>query len=211
MHAPRLYLVTDRNGTRGRRLTDVVEAALRGGVDAVQLREKDLTARELLELAREIRVLCTTHGARLLINDRVDVALAAGADGVHLPVSSFRVADARLLLGRDKMIGASTHNLAEASAAQRDGADFVVFGPIFDTPSKRVFGEPVGLDALRELTRRVHVPVLAIGGVTPATVGQVHDRGAFGVAVISGILGADDPEAAAAACRTHLQRYVGQR
>lgn len=199
MNPPRLYLVTDRNGTRGRRLIDVVEAALRGGVDAVQLREKDLTARELLELAEKLRALCTRHGARLLINDRIDVALACGADGVHLPVGSFRAADARLLLGRDKLIGASTHSPAEVDAAQREGADFVVFGPIFDTPSKRAYGAPVGLGALSQVTRRARVPVLAIGGVTPEKVGEICERGAHGVAAVSGILAADEPEAVARA------------
>src|ERR1043166_4223314 len=148
----RLYLVTDRTRTGGRPLLEVVEAALDGGVDAVQLREKDLPTDELVDLATRLVGLCRRHGARLLINDRIDVALAVGADGVHLPVDSFRVADARSLLGNAALIGASAHHAGAARSAAAAGADFVVFGPVFDTPSKRVFGPPVGLAALAAVT-----------------------------------------------------------
>jgi thiamine-phosphate pyrophosphorylase len=199
----RLCLVTDRKSTNGRPLVDVITAALRGGIDAVQLREKDLPARELHDLALSLRQLCTRHGATLLVNDRVDVAIAALADGIHLPVDSFEVGDARALAG-DKLIGASTHSLAQAVAAEGAGANFIVFGPIFDTPSKRVHGAPVGIDALSAVTARVGIPVLAIGGITPERVEVVRERGAHGVAVVSGILAADDPEAAARAYRERI-------
>jgi thiamine-phosphate pyrophosphorylase len=192
----RLYLVTDRRRTGGRPVVDVVEAALRGGVDAVQLREKDLSARELFDLACRLRVLCDRYGARLLINDRIDVALAAKADGVHLPVGSFLPADARRLLGPNAITGASTHSLLEARAAAGDGADFIVFGPVFDTPSKRPFGPPVGLEALAEVARKVAVPVFGIGGMSADRVEAVCAHGAHGVAIISAILAADDPCAA---------------
>jgi thiamine-phosphate pyrophosphorylase len=194
---PRLYLVTDRQRTAGRPWRDVVAAALAGGVDAVQLREKDLTARELVELGAQLRALCTRHRARLLINDRVDVALAVGADGVHLPADSFDPCDARRLLGPDAWIGASTHSLAEARAAHAAGVDFIVFGPVFDTPSKRAFGAPVGLDALAEVTQAVATPVVAIGGITTERAAAARAHGAQGVAVISAILGASDPRGAA--------------
>ena len=182
-----------------------MEAALQGGVDAVQLREKDLQGRELLALASRLRDLCRSYGARLLINDRIDVALAVGADGVHLPVNSFAPADARRLLGPQALIGASTHSLDEARAAANGGADFIVFGPVFKTPSKRGFGAPVGLDTLAEVTRTVDIPVLAIGGVAADGVYAVRQRGARGIAVISALLAADDPRAAAAELRDRLQ------
>ncbi len=196
-HPVRLYLVTDRTRTCGRRLLDVVEAALRGGVDAVQLRDKDLSARELFELACRLRGVCKRYGARLLINDRIDVALAAGADGVHLPVNSFLPADARRLLGPGALIGASSHSLAEAHAAAGDGADFVVFGPVFDTPSKRANGAPGGLEALWQVARAVAVPLLCIGGIDAERVESVCRQGVAGIAVIGAILEAEDPEAAA--------------
>jgi thiamine-phosphate pyrophosphorylase len=192
----RLYLITDRARTAGRPLLDVIEAALQGGVDAVQLREKDLSVRELFELACRLRVLCNRYGARLLVNDRIDVALAAKANGVHLPGGSFLPADARRLLGPTALIGASTHSLAQARAVG-DGVDFIVFGPIFDTPSKRPFGPPVGLEALAEVAREVAVPLLGIGGITADRVEAVCAHGAGGVAIISAMLAADDPCTAA--------------
>ena len=200
----RLYLVTDRKRTRGRPLPDVVEAALQGGVDAVQLREKDLPVAELFELAGKLRELCRHYGARLLINDRVDVVLATKADGVHLPVNSFTPADARRLLGPSALIGRSTHSLEDARAAADGGADFIVFGPVFDTPSKRPFGPPVGLSALAEVARSVSLPVLAIGGISAERVEAACQRGARGVAVVSAILEAVDPRAAAAALRARF-------
>jgi thiamine-phosphate pyrophosphorylase len=196
-----LYLVTDRTRTRGRPLIDVVEAALRGGADAVQLREKDLPVAELFDLACKLRERCRQYGARLLISDRVDVALAAEADGVHLPVNSFAPPDARRLLGPAALIGCSTHSLAEARAAADGGADFIVFGPVFDTPSKRPFGPPVGLSALAEVTREVCLPVLAIGGITAERIETVRRHGGRGVAVVSAISESADPRAAARALR----------
>lgn len=193
----RLYLVTDRTRTRGRPLLDVVEAALAGGVDAVQLREKDLSTRQLYVLAVELRRLCNRHGARLLINDRVDVAIAVGADGVHLPITSFDAAAARKLLGPEGIIAASTHGVAEARAAQEDGADVIVCGPVFDTPSKRAYGPPLGVDRIAAVAREVDLPVLAIGGISAERVGELRCQGAAGVAVVSAILEAADPGAAA--------------
>lgn len=190
-----VHLVTDRRLVSGS-LAEVVDAALRGGADVVQLREKDLDGRELLALARQLLAACRGHGARLLINDRVDVALAVGADGVHLPSTSFRVAEARSLLGPDRIIGVSTHDPAEVRAAARDGADYAIFGPVFETPSKRAFGPPQGIERLRRATSAARLPVIAIGGITPARIAQVRDAGASGVATISAILTADDPESA---------------
>jgi thiamine-phosphate pyrophosphorylase len=202
---PLLYLVTDRTRTAGRPLLDVVEAALQGSVEAVQLRERDLSGAELFDLAYRLHALCLTYGARLLINDRIDVALAVNADGIHLPVDSFAAVDARHLLGSAALIGASAHSLQQAQAAAAGGADFIVFGPVFDTPSKRRFGPPVGLDALATVTRAMKCPVLAIGGMTPERVAAVLQRGARGVAVIAAISEAADPRAAAARMRDCLR------
>lgn len=188
-----LYVVTDRQLTGGRPLRLVVEAALRGGARAFQLREKDLSPRELYPLALEMRQLTQTYGARLLINDRVDVTLAVDADGVHLTTTSLPASIARRVLGPERLIGVSTHTLTEAQAAADEGADFLVFGPVFFTPSKAPYGEPVGLDALRAVRAAVNVPILAIGGVKKANLDQVLAAGADGIAVISAIISADDP------------------
>ena len=200
----RLYLVTDRHRTNGRPLLDVVDAALAGGVDAVQLREKDLSGAALLELARRLRDVTRRYGARLLINDRVDIALACEADGVHLPADSFAPADARRLLGKTRLIGVSTHSVEQARAAAAGGADFIVFGPVFETPSKRAYGKPVGLDALAQVAQAVAQPVLAIGGIRAERVASVLQRSTRGVAVVAAILEAGDPRAAAAALRAAL-------
>ncbi|MBI2468392.1 MAG: thiamine phosphate synthase [Candidatus Rokubacteria bacterium] len=192
----RLCLVTDRRATGGRPLPDVVEACLGAGLPAVQLREKDLGARELLALARELRARTARHDARLLVNDRADVAVAAAADGVHLPAAGLPPDVARRLVGPDRLVGVSTHSPVEAAAAERDGADFVLFGPVYDTPSKRPYGAPQGLAALGEVCRRLTIPVFAVGGVTAARVGEVRAAGAAGVAVIRALLEAEDPAAA---------------
>ena len=156
----RLYLVTDRTQTAGRPLATVVEAALAGGVDAVQLREKELPTAELLDLATRLHPLCKRYHVPLLINDRMDIALAVGVEGVHLPADSFTPADARRLLGPDALIGASTHSLAEAQSAANGGADFIVFGPVFDTPSKRAYGPPLGVAALAEARSAARIPLM---------------------------------------------------
>ena len=143
-----------------------------------------------------MRQLTQSYGAHLLINDRVDVALAVDADGVHLTTTSLPASIARRLLGPGRLIGVSTHTLAEAQAAADEGADFVVFGPVFFTPSKAPYGEPVGLDALRAVRAAVNLPILAIGGVKKANLDQVLAAGADGIAVISAIISADDPTAA---------------
>ena len=191
-----LYVVTDRQLTVGRSLRLVVEAALRGGARAFQLREKDLSPRELYPLALEMRQLTQTYGAHLLINDRIDVALAVDADGVHLTTTSLPASIARRVLGPERLIGVSTHTLTEAQVAADEGADFLVFGPVFFTPSKAPYGEPVGLDALRAVRAAVNVPILAIGGIKKANLDQVLAVGADGIAVISAIISADDPMAA---------------
>lgn len=192
----RLYLVTDRRATLGRPLPELVETCLAAGLGAVQLREKDLPVRDLLGLAGALRRATVARGARLLVNDRLDVALAVGADGGHLPGDGLAADDARRVLGPGALIGVSTHAVAEAEAAAAGGADFLVFGPVYETPAKRVFGPPQGLTALEAVCRRVPVPVFAIGGLSAARVGEARRAGAAGIAVIRALLAARDPGAA---------------
>jgi len=201
-----LYLITDRKQLPpGRGLVETVAAALAGGVRAVQLREKDLAACELYPLARELRELTARHGARLLINDRLDVALAVDADGVHLGGHSLPVAVARKILGPNKLIGVSTHRPEEVTAAQQGGADFVTFGPVFFTLSKAAYGEPVGLGRLREACMASPLPVFALGGVTLERLPELLAAGTQGVALIAAILAAADPAAAATAILSRLE------
>jgi thiamine-phosphate pyrophosphorylase len=193
----RLYLVSDRLQTQGRDLLWVLEQALKGGVQAVQLREKDLEARELFALAEKTKLLCEKYRAKFLVNDRIDVALAVEADGVQIGTGSIPVKITRGLLGDEKLIGVSTHSLQEAQQAGRDGADFVLFGPVHFTPSKAGYGKPQGLKALADVTNNVSVPVYAIGGIKSTHVEAVRETGAHGVALISAVLSAPDPQKAA--------------
>ena len=189
-----LYLVTDRTLTRGRDLFWVLEQALEGGVNAVQLREKDLAGRELFDLAEKISRLCERYGASLFINDRVDVALAVDAAGVQLGKTSVPIEAARSLLGPERLIGASIHSLDELNDATRGGADFVLFGPVYFTPSKASFGAPQGLAALQKIVATSALPVYAIGGITEQNVKAVRNLGVHGIALIAAIISAERPK-----------------
>ncbi len=195
-----LYLITDRTQVPpGRTLLENVHAALDGGVKGVQLREKDLDARDLYRLALEVRRLTERYEARLLINDRADIALAVGADGVHLGGTSLPVETVRRLVGPERLIGASTHSLQEISQAQEGGADFVTFGPVYFTPSKSAYGPPVGLEKLKAACAGSALPVFALGGVNALRIPEVMAAGASGVALISAVLASYDPSFAASA------------
>ncbi|WP_254536982.1 thiamine phosphate synthase [Halomarina litorea] len=193
-----VYLVTQETLSAGRSTTDVVGAALAGGVDVVQLREKDATARERYQLGLELRELTAEAGVPLVVNDRVDLAQAVDADGVHLGEEDLPVAVARELLGPDAIVGRSVSSVDAAENAVAAGADHLGVGAIYATGSKDVADEDaeIGLDALRAIADAVDVPIVAIGGVTVENAREVVEAGADGVAVISAITGADDPEAA---------------
>jgi len=185
---PPLYLVTNRHQTNNRPLLTVLHEALQAGVRLIQLREQDLDTRSLLTLATEVLTVTRSFNASLLINDRVDVAKAIGADGVHLRANSLPIPVTRRILGPKALIGASAHTAQEVMAAEAQGADFIVLGPIYDTPSKRDFGPPLGVQVMGEVQRICHKPLYAIGGLTPERVAEVREAGAYGVAVISSIL-----------------------
>ena len=168
------YYVTDRR--QGDVLT-YASRAIRHGVDMIQIREKDLPTRDLLDLVSRVRDLAAGTNTRILVNDRLDIALAAGVDGVHLPSDGLPARKVRPFI---KLLGVSTHTLEEAIDAERDRADFIVFGPVFDTPGKSA----VGVEPLRQLTSRIKIPVLAIGGITAENSKEVLDAGAAGIAGI---------------------------
>ena len=192
-----LYLITDRKLVKRGNLLDVVELALQGGIRAVQLREKDLSSRELYELAFEMKKITSKHDTLLFINDRIDIALAVDADGVHLGTESIPLYKARTLMGPDRLIGVSCHNQVCARNAQEKGADFITFGPLFYTPSKAPYGDPVGLEKLELVTRSLSIPVFGLGGVNQTNAHQVMDAGASGISLISAIMAADEPRNAA--------------
>ncbi|HDH00860.1 MAG TPA: thiamine phosphate synthase, partial [Nitrospirae bacterium] len=185
-----IYLVTDRRQL-SIPLLEGIEEALKGGIRAIQLREKDLSVRELLVLAAELRELTSRYDARLFINDRVDVAMVVEADGVHLGAGGMPVDSVRRLIGGEMLIGVSTHSLGDAEAAERAGADFITFGPVYETPSKMKYGPPQGPEKLRKVAGNIRIPVFAIGGIKKEKIGEVRDAGARGIALISGILASD--------------------
>ncbi len=187
-----LYLVTDRHQIRGRPFLKVIEMALEAGVRAIQLRERDLPIRELLTLAEQIKDLSHQAGASLLVNDRIDVCLAVDADGVHLRSDHLPIPIVRKLVGPKRTIGVSCHAVQDVINAEKDGADFVVLGPIYDTPSKRSYGPPLGKEIIRTSRIMCKIPIYAIGGIKVNAIQKVLESGASGIAVISSILNAED-------------------
>jgi len=189
----RFCLITDRNFFVDiSSLFGAVEEALRGGVRAVQLREKDIVVREVLSVAYQMRKLTAHYHAHLFINDRVDVAMAVEAEGVHLGQNSMPASAAKKASEGKLLVGVSTHTLQEAADAEKEGADFITFGPVYHTPSKLKYGEPVGIAALKKVCSEIPLPVFAIGGITEDRIGEVMDCGAEGVAMISAVLGSRD-------------------
>lgn len=184
----RLYVITNRLLCGERTLTEVIGAVCRGGVKAIQLREKDLPAKSIFNLAREIQQICKKTGVKLMINDRFDIARAISADGVQLTSKSLPVKIVRKHLSASQLVGVSTHSLDEAKQAEDSGADFVLFGPVYHTPSKATYGDPQGLTKLQEITKSVSIPVFAVGGMTPGKAKECGESGAFGVAVISSVM-----------------------
>lgn len=192
----RLYVVTDAGLSRGRSHRAVIEAAIIGGATIVQYREKYASTRQMIEEALELRDLTRRAGVPLTVNDRVDVALAVDADGVHVGQDDMPVALARRLIG-NKLLGVSVHSLSEALQAVRDGADYLGVGPIFATTTKPDAGPPIGLDGLRAIRQHVSIPIVAIGGINQDNAADVVRAGVDGIAVVSAVVAADDVTAAA--------------
>jgi thiamine-phosphate pyrophosphorylase len=198
----KLYLITDRKLAASRGVASTIEAALQAAAEfpqppiAVQLREKDLDGRPLMQLAAEIGQVCRRYRVPMLVNGRVDVALAAGADGVHLPADGISPGDARELLGPSKLIGVSTHSAGEITRAEAWGADFAVFGPVFAPISKGSYAQPRGPEGLSAGCAAASIPVFALGGITAARVSELGAAGAAGVGVIGAIMAAKDPAGA---------------
>ncbi len=190
-----LYLVLDTQALRGRDAVEVAARAIRGGAKVIQLRDKQLMRGEVLEIARRLKEICAEKGVLFIVNDYLDIALAAGADGLHLGQEDLPLAEARRLLPIDSLIGCSATSLSQAVRAQAGGADYVAVGSIYPTLSKDKF-KLVGLETLRRVRSRVSLPLIAIGGIDHTNVKEVMKAGATGVAVISAVLGEDDVEEA---------------
>ena len=201
----RLYAVTDRTWVGRQSLYEQIEAALKGGVTCVQLREKDLDAETFLEEAKQIRTLCHSYHVPFIINDNVDIALAVGADGVHVGQDDMAVADVRSRVGDTMIIGVSAHSVAEALQAQEGGADYLGVGAMFTTATKTNVSA-TSKETLREICQAVQIPVVAIGGISEENLLQLSGAGADGVALVSAIFAADDIEAT---CR-RLYDLAGQ-
>ena len=196
-----LYVITDSHLARGRDQVEIVAAAIRGGATMVQLRDKELPARDQLGLGLRLRELTRRMGTTLIVNDRVDLALAVGADGVHLGQDDLPPRIARQLLGPDAIVGVSAGNPAELALVEREGADYVGTGPFAATGSKADAGAAIGPEGIAAVRRLTNLPMVAIGGIGLANAKAAIGAGANGIAVISAIVGADDPEAAARALR----------
>ena len=189
-----LYAITDSSIRPELSNIEIARRVLAGGAGILQLRGKGLSSRELLELAREIRELTRKAGATFIVNDRADIAILSDADGVHLGQDDLPIAEARKILGREKLIGISTHNLDQALKAEQEGSDYIGFGPVFGTKTKADAEEAKGIEALKEVKKKVSIPVIAIGGINLENLKEVIDAGADGVAVISAIVKAENIE-----------------
>jgi len=202
----RLYLVTDPVLNKGYPVLEQVRLALEGGVKLIQLREKELATGLFVDLARKALEMTRTAGAFLIINDRVDVALAANADGVHVGQGDMNLKDARRLLGRNKIIGVSVRSAEEARQVEASGADYIAASGVFTTDTKRDVGEALGRDSLRVIREAASLPLIAIGGIKIENCAEVIKAGADGVAVITGITMSDDISATCRAFIDEIER-----
>jgi thiamine-phosphate pyrophosphorylase len=206
-----LHVITDE--TVQHRLThlELAELAIQGGADTIQFREKNKGTRELLAIAASLVRLCRDRGVPLIVNDRVDIAIAAGADGVHLGQRDIPVAVARRLLGPDKIVGGTAASPEDALAAEKEGADYVGFGHIYPTASKQKPGAPKGPQAVREVSAVLSIPLVAIGGIDRGNYLPVFEAGAWGIAVIASVCASPDPALAAREIKNGIDSFFKQR
>lgn len=201
-----LYLITDSRLAQGRTNREVVEAAVSGGATLVQYREKAASTRRMIEEATELHDLLVARHIPLIINDRIDVALAVGAEGVHVGQDDMPARLARRLIGQNRILGVSASNVEEAIAAAADGADYLGVGAIFATGTKGDAGAPIGVEGLLQVVQVSPIPVVAIAGINASNAASAIRAGAAGVAVISAIVGAEDVERAAREIRQMVER-----
>ncbi|MDK2821662.1 MAG: thiamine-phosphate pyrophosphorylase [Clostridia bacterium] len=192
-----LYVIITTKSGKGRSTIELVRQSLIGGATAIQLREKEMLARDLVNIGQKIREMTLKAGAKFIVNDRLDVALAVEADGLHIGQDDLPAKIARKLLGPDKILGVSVGTVAEAKQAVADGADYIGVGIIYNTNSKDNVGNPIGLKGLNDIRKAVSIPIVAIGGINHTNAREVITAGADGVSVISAVLGSDDIASAA--------------
>jgi thiamine-phosphate pyrophosphorylase len=207
----RLHVLTDIEHQRRYSHAELTRMAIAGGADVIQFRERGVTARSLITTGRDLVQQCRAHSVRLIVNDRVDIAIAADAGGVHLGQEDFPISLARELLGPDRVIGASARTPEEAIEAMWSGADYVGAGPVYATDSKADAGAPIGLDGLAAIVRAIEIPVIAIGGISAARVAEVMETGAHGIAVIRAVTLDADPQRAVRALREALDACLATR
>ncbi|NFA62263.1 thiamine phosphate synthase [Clostridium sp. FAM 1755] len=192
-----LYLITDRRFLKGRELKKVIEDAILGGVTIVQVREKDISTREFFKVAKEVKEVTDYYKVPIIINDRLDIAQAIDADGVHLGQKDMPLNIARKILGKDKLIGISVGNVKEALEAENNGADYLGIGTIFPTGSKKDVDAIIGIDGLSQVKNSISIPSVAIGGINKTNFKDVLKTGIEGISVISAILDEDNVKLAA--------------
>ncbi|MBM9514147.1 thiamine phosphate synthase [Desulfogranum marinum] len=201
-----LYLVTDRCLSKGRSSETIVRAAIRGGVSCVQLREKTCSTRDFLKEAYLLKTVLEPHKIPLIINDRIDIALAVRAEGVHLGQSDMPLWDARKIVGDDMIVGISAESVEDAVVAEQQGADYIGISPVFATATKDDIAPPLGLEGVRQIREAVSLPLVGIGGINANNGHLVFQAGADGIAVVSAIVSADCPESATAELKKTIQR-----
>lgn len=202
----RLYVITDESVSRGRSHIEIAEAAIRGGADVIQLRDKTASGGTLYRVALALRMLTREAKVPLIVNDRLDIALAADADGVHLGQKDLPASVARHIMGPGRILGVSAETLEEALLAEKDGADYLGVGPVFEArKTKADAGEPLGLERIARVRKHCRLPIVAIGGIDGQNARQVREAGADSAAVISAIVGADDIARAAEQMKSLLR------
>lgn len=206
-----LYLVTDRSLSKGRPTAEIVAAAVAGGVSCIQLREKSCGTREFLNEALALQPLLKSRNIPLIINDRLDIALAIEADGVHLGQSDMPIGMARKIAGDSLIIGISAESVDDALRAEQEGADYIGISPVFSTPTKTDIAPPLGLEGVRQIRALVDIPLVGIGGINSDNAESVLAAGADGIAVVSAIVSAADPAGAAKKLKTLIDQVLAQK